>query len=437
MSGDEQTRHMVLVSSGLFGSRFIDPYYSPELSRQAILEVLLPKRLWPGVDVLARPTAAWVPEAYLQGRDIALNVVLGIPCNKVRSIAAELSQRDGIVGFGTDEPIDGFLHWCPSGENGGIFRDSDAALEVSGLKALHDAGHTGKGVNVIVVDKGIDHSKLPLPGACKGGWEKGAGGSTYKPCPQLSALLPNIAAHGTMIAQVVHLAAPEASIWDLRALVHPIATPCFLSETEAAYARVKAAIDKGELSGPCIFINAWGIWTTRTDPCPGSAPYSTAPGHPFTKGIEALGDQFDIVFAAGNCGSSCPDARCGPADRGPGRSIHGANGTAAVTSVGAARIDDIWLGLSAEGKSALGYEKPDFCAPSHFRNSQNHLQRYTGTSAAAALTAGAIACLRSKNSNWQGKKPHELRVHLRAKTRGIPTGGWNSRLGAGFLNAVV
>ncbi|WP_431267994.1 S8 family serine peptidase [Dankookia sp. P2] len=114
--------------------------------------------------------------------------------------------------------------------------------------------------------------------------------------------------------------------------------------------------------------NAWGIWdTSQDDPHP-KLNYARNLNHPLNKRVAALdGKGIDQVFAAGNRGQFCPPTRCGPQDRGPGRSIHGANSHPRVLTVGAVRADGLWVGYSAEGPGALAAAKPDLCAPTLFR----------------------------------------------------------------------
>jgi hypothetical protein len=87
-------------------------------------------------------------------------------------------------------------------------------------------------------------------------------------------------------------------------------------------------------------------------------------------------DNIDVVFAAGNCGQFCPDSRCGAEDQGPGRK--------------------------------LGWEKPDFCAASHFCEDDDAFSINTGTSAACGLTGGIVAALRSR---WNSTRvsPNQLK----------------------------
>ena len=118
-----------------------------------------------------------------------------------------------------------------------------------------------------------------------------------------------------------------------------------------------------------MICNAWGVFDPSLEPP--EVPYANNPLHPVAvalRWLELLCT--DIVFAAGNCGQFCPNARCHPNFTGPGRSINGANALGAVLTVGAVRTDRLWLGFSGQGPGIDGMEhdKPDLCAPSQFAN---------------------------------------------------------------------
>jgi hypothetical protein len=440
MSPPGATRHFVTFPSSATlpnGAPFLETYYRSALEEFGAF--LFGAALADVARLVDLATRSWVPFSLLQeNRKLPLVCSLEIAPGEVGKVAEALA-RLGASGFGTDPAIDGFGHWCPAHGGGGTFQDSAAALEVSGISALHAKGWRGAGVNVVVVDKGFDPAAIP--GSAYGdAWFRtespgGGFGAATAPPP----LPPDVAAHGGMIARLVHLAAPEARIWDMRAVVPWTGSTAFLADTLAAYVRAIGQIDAGTVGSPggqdrWVFVNAWGMWDTRGEASaePGTKRYSNDPTHPFTQAIAAAGARFDIVFAAGNCGALCPHSRCGPGDRGPGRSILGANGAAAVTSVGAARTDGIWLGYSAQGLSALGEQKVDLCAPSHFRRRDNPAEPYTGTSAASALAAGAIACLRSRGAGPTAS-PSVLRQRLRDAAR-KPAPGWDDRLGYGMID---
>ena len=92
----------------------------------------------------------------------------------------------------------------------------------------------------------------------------------------------------------------------------------------------------------------------------------TNPNHPFTrKVVEAIQEGIFVLFAAGNCGATCPDGRCA-SDTGPGRSIWGANGHPDVITVGAVNRNEQFVGYGSQGPAALDANKPNFCSITHF-----------------------------------------------------------------------
>jgi hypothetical protein len=87
--------------------------------------------------------------------------------------------------------------------------------------------------------------------------------------------------------------------------------------------------------------------------------------HPFNiivGSLEAAGA--DILFAAGNCGTECPDDRCqGVTNAG----IFGANSSPAVTCVaGVVTSNRDRIGYSTKGPGRLERKKPDVASFTHF-----------------------------------------------------------------------
>ena len=134
---------------------------------------------------------------------------------------------------------------------------------------------------------------------------------------------------------------------------------------------------------PHVLTNSWGMFQQAWDP-----DYTTNPNHPFTrKVLEAIDEGILVLFAAGNCGATCPDGRCG-ADNGPGRSIWGANGHPRVITVGAVNMNEQFVGYSSQGPAALDANKPDFCSITHFTG---YFTSDSGTSAATPIAGGVGA----------------------------------------------
>jgi subtilisin family serine protease len=186
-----------------------------------------------------------------------------------------------------------------------------------------------------------------------------------------------------------------------------------------------------------VFVNAWAIYDRRSEYPLGD--YTENPNNVFNLIVRqaAIQENIDIVFAAGNCGLFCPRMNCGRDDRGPGRSIFGANSHSNVLTTGAVRTDDIWLGYSSQGpgQARLNQNKPDLCSPSQFReNDDAHLVN-TGTSASCAVAAAVIAALRSRPGWNSGRiSPDVLRDYLIRTARKTHYPMWNGKLGNGVLD---
>jgi serine protease AprX len=226
--------------------------------------------------------------------------------------------------------------------------------------------------------------------------------------------------HGNMCATDVLGMAPNAQLYDIRISVGTTA-----ATISAALAGFQWAIDQHRANGtPHILTNSWGIFAKDWD-----AVYATDPNHIFTQKVEeAISEGIVVLFAAGNCGETCPDGRCG-ADTGPGRSIWGANGHPRVITVGAVNKDEQFVGYSSQGPAALDVHKPDFCSLTHF---QGYFSSDTGTSAATPIAAGVIALLKQSSGSLTQDEVKDL---IRGTAKDIGPPGWDQHSGAGILQA--
>src|SRR5690348_13143264 len=322
-----------------------------------------------------------------------------------------------VLGVYVDVPVTTFpAPYCGEAAIGGT---KDVAKQL-GVTALARAGLTGKGVHVVVVDTGIDGSRIPVAG----GWAPTPGyvpGSTP-------------ATHGTMVAYDVQIAAPDAKIFDYALLKSEAGTWVgFLSDALAAFAdlvtRVNASPGRWEVN------NSWGLFDRASDAPVGSPDnYSANPDHPFNQIIGALvAAGADVFFAAGNCGADCPDSRCGGGDTGPGASIHGANSHPEVITVAAVTVTDRRLGYSSQGPGALYVRKPDLAGFSHFAGSGIYAAD-GGTSAASPVAAGVAAALRQRFASDR-LAPAQLKGLLQRTARDLGGAGWDFDLGYGVIDA--
>ena len=333
------------------------------------------------------------------------------------------------------------LHWGPGRGEGGSFGDLGDALRLIRAGALQAEGLDGAGVKVVIMDQGVDASRLPPGSRFLGGW--------WRPGVP-GAVRPGQAGkdnrHGTMIARNVLAVAPKATILDCP-LIPPRITanlPAFLSDALGALVRIRqdiewlGRIDPGAYRGRWILVNAWSIYDPQGEAVPGE--YTRNAGHWLCRAVEEAAEVADIVFAAGNCGQFCPDGRCAEEVIGPGRSILGANSLDSVLTVGAVRADGIWNGYSSQGPGqfpAAGQDrqhKPDLAAPAHFRAPEAAHLLAGGSSAACGIAAGAVAAFRTR---WTDATLPSAALFdgLRGSAR-QPDGnsGWNDRLGHGILD---
>jgi Subtilase family len=373
---------------------------------------------------------------------VALNVVGDGKRSRrdvVNDIIRAVSEKPDIfAGSSPDLVFASSDHWCIGDASNPMFSDRSAAEKLLGVDYLRSQHNTtGKGVNVVIVDQGLD--KQALGASYGGGWSVGnSPAGSPMPTPG-SVRLP----HAMMIAQNILKVAPDTLLFDL-----PLAPPrisniqAFLSLADAAYQNLEARIailKTGEFPGPWILVNPWGIFDRSTEHPLGH--YTQNPNSHFNQlALDAVRANIDVVFAAGNCGQFCPDNRCGLTDRGPGHSIWGANSLEPVLTVGAVRSDTMWLGYSSQGpgQPLLGPNKPDLCAVSQFCEDDDAFSINTGTSAACGITAGIVAALRSR---WDSTTvpPGQLKRILNQTARKPPGLQWGNdlgrRLGNGILDA--
>lgn len=336
----------------------------------------------------------------------------------------------------------------PVAPDAALFGTIDDAIRLINADQL-PGGLSGEGVNVVVIDTGIDQSIVP-PGQFGGGWHPKAADPTLPPPPLPGQTSGSDAVHGMMIVNNILALAPKATIFDVPLLPPPRITNIFsfLHAAEAVFHKLLHDIQwfraNGPFRGPWILMNAWAIYDRRSEGAHlGEYTENRGPGgippHPFIHRIEQVGQaKIDMVFSAGNCGEVCPDDRCGPNDFGPARGIWGANAHRDVITAGAVRVDTIWPGYSSEGPGPtpnLYEQKPDLCTPSQFIGIGGYPPN-TGTSASAAVAAGVVAALRTK-ANWDQTTvpPFVLKLILNSMTMQPLGPGWNCWLGNGVLDA--
>jgi subtilisin family serine protease len=394
---------------------------APELERRVATQGMR-------FDTQAPP--ARIPDFGLSGigRSLGLQPLEEGPAGHGYALAAEFEDEEALARFEADRNQD--LRGVFSNPTIALFpivsptsaigTTQDVAQKLN-LARLHGSACDGRGVKLMIVDSGIDQGTVAVSGGFSPNTAVAPGNSP--------------AGHGTMVALDAGIAAPKAAVWD-----YPLLRStgrgqwvALLSDAIRIFSEIMIAVL--QTPGPAVVVNSWGMYD-RSQDAPVTSPqhYSANPRHPFNQLVTALvGSGIDVVFAAGNCGSTSPERQCGAGDQGPGNSIHGANSHPEVITVGAATINDDVLGYSSEGPGGLASQKPDVAGFSHFAGA-GVFAVHSGTSAACPVVAGVVAALRSKPSA-RSLAPGQVKAVLMKSARDVGAPGWDPQSGWGLVDA--
>ena len=164
------------------------------------------------------------------------------------------------AGSSPDIPFAALDHWCMADASDPVFSDRSGAERLLGVDYLREQNQTtGRGVNVVIVDQGLDRQVLGdrygdgwLVGTRQPGSPPPRGGSVRR-------------SHGMMIAHNVLKVAPEATLFDLPLAPTKISDiQAFLSDADAAFRKMLSSIadwKSGKYPGPWILVNPWGSMT--------------------------------------------------------------------------------------------------------------------------------------------------------------------------------
>lgn len=331
----------------------------------------------------------------------------------------------------------GLLPICPGNPAMGTAADVRGLLNVG---ALARRGLDGDGVALAIVDTGINLAHLRLRGLSP----RLDPHVFWSPTPNVKAGQYPVD-HGTMCAYCASIAAPNCTLLDFPLLRSATqggsVMDGLLSDAVKAFSLLLTMMLKPEASRPyhsLVVNNSWGMFHPSWDfPAGHPGRYGDNPNHPFNLVTGSLAQAgADILFAAGNCGTDCPDSRCQGLTA---NVITGANSHPAVLSVAGVDVGRARVGYSSVGPGALSHEKPDLSAYTHFNGSEAYGVGSAdgGTSTACPVAAGCIAAVRTRTPP-SAVPPADLFAHARA-TASKPGGaaGWDAGLGYGIVEPVA
>lgn len=326
---------------------------------------------------------------------------------------AAVEKEPGVIKVWRDDEIEFYQHTCPFKSCDCDFREAKGTLEdvvkYLGADKIWAQGYRGKGIVIGIVDDGIlaegrHHGPDPKISGVIGGFPNDWGTKTER--------------HGMMTATDVLGIAPEAELYDIRILgKHG-------SDAAKAFAWAIRMFKNQRGKAPQILSNSWGPSAVGVRD---ERSFARNPKHLCNRKVrEAVKAGIIVLFAAGNCGGTCPTGGCAEYS-GAGKSIWAPCGLPEVITVGAANLREEWVGYSSEGPAVTDKRKPDFCSITHFKGFN---PCDNGTSAACPVAAGVVALLKQAKPKLTQKEAKEL-IMSTAKPIGPP--GWNTYAGAGII----
>ncbi len=345
---------------------------------------------------------------------------------------SELAGHKSVVGVFADVEIQPTII-CPGSPPLGTDADVERLLCVP---QMHRNRMDGSGVLVAIVDTGFNLAYLasrgkPITLDAARSWVPSAG------------MVPGNApvGHGTMCAFDAAIAAPRATFLDIQLLRSSATGPTIisgvLSDAVRAYSHlcnIMIAPRRPGENRSMVVNNSWGMFHPSWDrPVGDPGNYSDNPNHPFNRIVGALERVgADILFAAGNCGSDCPDGRC---QRVTANAIYGANGHPSVLTIAGVDVSKARVGYSTQGPGRLSRNKPDLCGYTHFQGSGVY-PADGGTSAATPVVAGVVAAVRSKRPYSPGNpavSPAAVRALMRSTAEDLGSAGFDFDHGFGVV----
>jgi hypothetical protein len=250
-----------------------------------------------------------------------------------------------------------------------------------------------------------------------------------------------------MCAYDVLIAAPETTLLDYSVLQSTraggSAMSGVLSDAVIAYGKLLTLLGLSQDERhfhSLIISNSWGMFSWAWDfPRGHPGRYGDNSQHPFNRQVSTLAASgADILFAAGNCGPTCPDGRCDNPLVQP--TINGANSHPDVITVAGVDTTGRRVGYSSIGPGALQDDKPDIASYTHFLGSEafGSGSPDSGTSAACPVMSGVVAALRSKyafDPQLSQRSPGKIKGFiLSCAVQPFGPKGWRNDFGHGIVD---
>ena len=290
------------------------------------------------------------------------------------------------------------------------------------VRTLWVEGFRGQNVVVGIIDEGVNGAAYPVIG----------GFSRPESALQPGAAL--VTSHGSMCAADVLVAAPHCRIYDYPFLGVP--------RSGGALQMFQAVLNQRSIDGtPHVVSNSYGFVGVPTlADFPDHEVHNL--NHPLHRKVrEVVAAGVTCLFAAGNCGESCPSQSCHISGIGPGRSIHASNSLVEVITVAAVNSRHERIGYSSQGPGMFEPQKPDVASYSHFFGNfgpgrpAGGTDFDSGTSAATPVAAGVAALLLSA---MPGLTPAAIKTAMMGSATNLGrTIGWDRDTGHGVLNAAA
>ncbi|MEO3867836.1 S8 family serine peptidase [Nonomuraea sp. B12E4] len=339
--------------------------------------------------------------------------------------------RPDVVGVFAD-PVIQSTPTCGGDPPVGTWHDVERLLNVPGL---HAQGLDGAGVALAVLDTGINtaHTARQL-----GRGVTLDAARCWSPAGVAGKPGEFEVNHGTMCAFDALIAAPQATLIDIPLLLSTrpggSVMDGLLSDAVSAFAHLRTVLAAQPAESRALVVNnSWGSFSPEWDfPVGHPGNYSDNAAHPFNLMVAELDKAgADVLFAAGNCGTECPDGRCAY----PDRPLLGANSHPKALSIGGVDVNGARVGYSSQGPGRLTARKPDLCAYTHFSGSRAFGSRSpdSGTSAATPVAAGLVAAVRTR---WPATRlsPTQLRALLRRTAEDRSDVGFDYDYGYGIVD---